>query len=389
VQEGHLDDIPIRLFRVSFTGETGFEINLPPPDAQRVWDTLLEAGATPYGTDAMHELRAEKGYIVVGQETDGTVTPGDVGLAWTIPKSKRDFVGMRSLRQADLVRPDRKQLVGLKADVMLEEGAQVTEPERALPIGHVTSAYPNATLAHVAGGRERIGQMLQVPMGDRSIPVTVVDPVFYDKPGKQIRPRSVPLTDPLSAQASVPPPVPASISADGVSIVALAPATRLSIRAGTAASGIGAALGVLLPTVPCRSVITERAALWLGPDEWLIQAAEPFAALFALARKGAAEHPASIVDVSHRVLALEISGPFAAWCLNGFCALDLDPRAFPVGMCTRTVLGKAEIMLWRIAPEVFHIHAARSFFPYVWACLRQAVHALLADAQLATVAPPR
>ncbi len=387
VREGHLDDIPIRLFRVSFTGETGFEINLPPPDAQRVWDTLLEAGATPYGTDAMHELRAEKGYIVVGQDTDGTVTPADVGLAWTIPKSKRDFVGMRSLRQADLARPYRKQLVGLNADVVLEEGAQVTEPDRAEPIGHVTSAYPGVALALIAGGRERIGQTLHVPMAERTIPVTVVDPVFYDKPGKQLRPRSVPMTDPLSAQAAAPQPAPAPIVADGVSIVALAPATRLSIRAGTAASGIGAALGVLLPTVPCRSVITERAALWLGPDEWLIQAAEPAAALIALARKGAAEHPVSIVDVSHRILALEITGPFAAWCLNGFCALDLDPRAFPVGMCTRTVLGKAEIMLWRIAPELFHVHAGRSFFPYVWACLRQSVQALTADAQLAPVAP--
>jgi len=151
------------------------------------------------------------------------------------------------------------------------------------------------------------------------------------------------------------------------------PGTRLSIRAaGAAASGIGAALGVLLPTVPCRSVITERAALWLGPDEWLIQAAEPAEALIALARKGAAENPASIVDVSHRDLALEITGPFAPWCLNGFCALDLDPRVFPVGMCTRTVLGKAEVVLWRTGAERFRLDVARSFAPYVWACLEEA-----------------
>jgi heterotetrameric sarcosine oxidase gamma subunit len=140
--------------------------------------------------------------------------------------------------------------------------------------------------------------------------------------------------------------------------------------AGTA---IGLALGVLLPTVPCRSVIVrDRAALWLGPDEWLAIAPEGASDLAAQARKATADHPASIVDVSHRSRTLEITGPRAALCLNAFCALDLDPSAFPVGMCTRTRLGQAEIVLWRIAPEVFHLDVARSFVPYVWACLEEA-----------------
>ncbi|HVY16931.1 MAG TPA: sarcosine oxidase subunit alpha family protein [Rhodopila sp.] len=382
VREAHFDSIPIRLFRAGFTGEAGFEINLPPPDAQRVWDTLREAGATPYGTDAMHVLRAEKGYIVVGQETDGTVTPDDVGLAWMIPKGKRDFVGMRSLRQSDLKRADRKQLVGLKAEATLEEGAQITEPGGGFPLGHVTSAYPGIALALLQGGRARVGEALQVRRGKEAIPVTVVAPIVYDKPGERLRPTPVPVTDPLSvrpAETRVP-PVP--VSTADVGMVALAPATLLSLRAGAAAAGIGMALGVLLPTVPCRSVITERAALWLGPDEWLIQAPEPAEGLIALVRKGAGDHPISVVDVSHRTLALEIAGPLADWCINGFCALDLDLRVFPVGTCTRTVLGKAEIMLWRIAPEVFHVHAPRSFFPYVWACLRQAALSLGGDARL-------
>ena len=80
----------------------------------------------------------------------------------------------------------------------------------------------------------------------------------------------------------------------------------------------------------------------------------------------------SVVDVSHRSRTLEITGTRAAWCLNAFCALDLDLRAFPVGMCTRTLLGKAEVVLWRIAPEVFHLDVGRSFVPYVWACLEEA-----------------
>ena len=88
--------------------------------------------------------------------------------------------------------------------------------------------------------------------------------------------------------------------------------------------------------------------------------------------KAAGDHPAAAVDVSDQSRTLELSGPNAARCLNAFCALDLDAAAFPVGMCTRTLLGKAEILLWRMAPEVFHISVARSFMPYVWACLEEA-----------------
>ena len=177
VREGHIGDVPLRLFRVSFTGETGFEINVPPDHAQRVWDTLQQQGVTPYGTDAMHLLRAEKGYIIVGQETDGTVAPDDVGLGWTIRGP--DFVGMRSLSLPDIRRRDRKQLVGLEPvdpAMMLEEGAQVValpspgpagataHPDEAsqrgsLSLGHVTSCYHSPTLgrgfalALLTGGR--------------------------------------------------------------------------------------------------------------------------------------------------------------------------------------------------------------------------------------------
>jgi sarcosine oxidase subunit alpha len=377
VRETHIGDIPIRLFRVSFTGESGFEINLPPGQAQRVWDTLRQKNVIPYGTDAMHLLRAEKGYIIVGQETDGTVTPGDVGLGWTI--GGNDFVGRRSLSLPDLRRPDRKQLVGLLTDdpgIMLEEGAQVTTDES---IGHVTSAYRSPTLnrtfalALVAGGRSLIGAKRQIRMPNGTIDVTITEPVFYDKPATRLRPRPTPRPAGESLLPATGQPVPIARACEAVQLTALAPTTRLSIRAGsTVGTAIGLALGVLLPTVPCRSVIArDRAALWLGPDEWLIVAPETASDLAAQAAKAAGGHPVSIVDVSHRSKTLEITGPRAAWCLNAFCALDLDARAFPVGMCTRTLLGKAEIVLWRIAPEVFHLDVGRSFVPYVWACLEE------------------
>jgi sarcosine oxidase subunit alpha len=381
VQEGHIGDVPIRLFRVSFTGEAGFEINLPPDQAQRVWDTLLGLDVTPYGTDAMHVLRAEKGFIIIGQETDGTVTPDDLGLGWTIARSKGDFIGKRSSMLPDLCRPGRKQLVGLlpldPAEVP-EEGVQITEAKGGPSIGHVTSAYYSPTLrrgfalALLANGRMRIGETVRLAMPWKVIEAKIARPVLMEPPVRMTGPSS--RVDPaeLVPRGISEPPV--ARQSTLVRMSALAPATLLSIRAGTAsATGIGMALGVLLPTVPCRSVIgRDRAALWLGPDEWLIQAPEGAGELAERARTGAGDHPASVVDVSHRSRALEITGPYAARCLNAFCALDLDLHAFPVGMCTRTLLGKADIVLWRIAAEVFHVDVMRSFMPYVWACLEEA-----------------
>ena len=403
VCETCIGDIPIRLFRVSFTGESGFEINLPPNQAQRVWDTLLSRGATPYGTDAMHRLRAEKGYIIVGQETDQTVTPHDVGLR--IPTAAgTDFIGARSLSMPDMRRPGRRQLVGLlpgEPAMVLEEGAQVTAGDarlagsgpswrtaRPTAIGHVTSSYASTTLkrsfalALVEDGRTLIGSTLRVPIHGGMAKVLVTDPVFVDKAGERLRPRTLP---PVQAEPLLPAIGPQALVArpcDSVQLTMLASTTRISVQAGPAAgTAIGFALGVLMPTVPCRSIIArDRAALWLGPDEWLIVApdeappAQGLAAqgLAAQAAQAARDHPVSILDVSHAAQTLELTGRRAAWCLNAFCALDLDPRAFPVGMCTRTVFGKAEILLWRIAAEVFHLHVPRSLVPYVWACLEEA-----------------
>ena len=129
---GHICGVPMRLFRVSFTGELGFEVNVPADFGHAVWQAIFAAGEpygiTPYGTESMHVLRAEKGYIIVGQDTDGTVTPDDVGLAWAIGKNKPDFVGKRSLSRPAMSAPDRRQLVGLLTEDparVLEEGAQV------------------------------------------------------------------------------------------------------------------------------------------------------------------------------------------------------------------------------------------------------------------------
>jgi sarcosine oxidase subunit alpha len=201
--EGRICGVPMRLFRVSFTGELGYEINVPADYGRAVWEAVFAAGAphgiTPYGTETMHVLRAEKGYIIVGQETDGTATPNDVGLGWTIGKAKKDFVGKRSLARPAMAAADRRQLVGLltvQSDIMLEEGAQiVADPSEPVPmtiLGHVTSSYWSVALGRsialgmVKAGRSRIGTTLHVPMPDRTIAVQVAQPLFYDPSGARL-----------------------------------------------------------------------------------------------------------------------------------------------------------------------------------------------------------
>jgi sarcosine oxidase subunit alpha len=204
VARGRICGAPMLLFRVSFTGELGFEVNVPADYGQAVWEAIHAAGQefdiTPYGTEAMHILRAEKGYIIVGQETDGTVTPDDAGLSWAIGKTKPDFVGKRSLQRPAMTATDRKQLVGLSTTdphVVLDEGAQVMlgRGQRApvRPIGHITSSYHSAVLgrsialALVSAGRNRLNETLYIPTASGTdIPAKVVSPVFYDPEGARL-----------------------------------------------------------------------------------------------------------------------------------------------------------------------------------------------------------
>lgn len=155
--------------------------------------------------------------------------------------------------------------------------------------------------------------------------------------------------------------------------IALPFATRFVLRGGSEVVGpVGSAFGVMPPTRPLSSA-TEgpRAALWQGPDEWLLIAdgdAGDLAAKLGAALTGLFH---SLVDVSHRQTAIEVLGPGAARMLNASVPLDLDLSAFPVGMATRTLLMKAEVGLWRREAERFHLEVARSFCPYVAAVLDQ------------------
>ncbi|MEU1106083.1 sarcosine oxidase subunit alpha family protein [Streptomyces tibetensis] len=193
--------VPARVCRISFSGELAYEINVSGWYGLAVWERVHEAGQpygiTPYGTETMHVLRAEKGYIIVGQDTDGTVTPQDAGMSWVVSKQK-DFIGKRSFSRADTARVNRKHLVGLlprDRTTRLPEGTQLVAPDVSLErvpvpmLGHVTSSYHSAALgrpfalALVAGGRHRIGETLLAPVGGDLVPVEVADCVLYDPEG--------------------------------------------------------------------------------------------------------------------------------------------------------------------------------------------------------------
>ena len=193
------EDTPIRILRASFTGEMGYEIYVPSNQAVKIWEKIIsfgkEFGLMPYGTETMHLLRAEKGYIIVGQDTDGSITPLDLGLDWMIGKSKKDFLGKRSLIRSDTVRKDRKQLVGIlptNKNEKLEEGQHIIlDKEIRIPtpmLGHITSCYQSPTLGHnfalavIKNGQSLIGTKAFASTPElKTIEVEIVEPIFYDK----------------------------------------------------------------------------------------------------------------------------------------------------------------------------------------------------------------
>jgi sarcosine oxidase subunit alpha len=201
-KNSRIGKIKCRVMRISFTGEHSYEINIQANYGKSVWEKCMEAGKefniTPYGTEAMHLLRAEKGFIITGQDTDGTMTPIDLQMDWIVSKKKYDFIGKRSLYRSDTIRKDRKQLVGLITEdpkEVLEEGAQILSEINKKPVemlGHVTSSYysPNLNksiaLAVVKSGKQMMGQKLFVPMENKTINVTVTDSVFFDKENKRL-----------------------------------------------------------------------------------------------------------------------------------------------------------------------------------------------------------
>jgi len=201
--DGELAGIPVRAYRISFSGELSYEIAVPASLGRALWDKLLEAGAEfnvmPYGTEALHVMRAEKGFIMIGDETDGTVIPQDLGLNWAISKKKEDFLGKRAQLRSHMADPNRWKLVGLETldGAALPDGAYVpasgnnANGQRNTQ-GRVTSTYHSPTLgkgiamALVHNGPDRMGEVLEIPGTDgTTYKARICDPVFYDKDGEK------------------------------------------------------------------------------------------------------------------------------------------------------------------------------------------------------------
>ena len=202
-REGEVCGVKARIFRISFTGELSYEVNVPARYGRYVWEKFMEHGKkyniTPYGTETMHVLRAEKGFIIVGQDTDGSVTPSDMNMDWIVSKKKEDFLGKRSFTRSDTVRHDRKKFVGLLVNdkkTVLPEGSHIVEKALKQPpmkmLGHVTSSYYSPTLGYpialamLKDGFSKMGEQVVVPlMNGKIIEATVTDTIFYDKEGKR------------------------------------------------------------------------------------------------------------------------------------------------------------------------------------------------------------
>jgi sarcosine oxidase subunit alpha len=203
-KEAKVAGVPARIFRISFTGELSFEINVQANYGQYVWDKIFEHGKkynlTPYGTETMHILRAEKGFIIAGQDTDGSMTPFDLGMGWCVGKTKPfSYIGKRGMALEANQKNDRKQLVGLKTvdpKVVLPEGAQaVDDPNQPVPmtmLGHVSSSYWSATLnrsiamGYIRNGQQRMGEKVFYPLANgQVVEAEICSPVFFDPKGER------------------------------------------------------------------------------------------------------------------------------------------------------------------------------------------------------------
>ena len=201
---GTVCGVNARIMRISFSGELAYEINIEANYGRFIWDQVALAGKpwniTPYGTESMHVLRAEKGYIIVGQDTDGSMTPMDVNMNWILAKDKPfSYIGQRSFSIAALNSNDRLQLVGLltkDAQVVLPEGSHIIS-NKGISIGYVTSSYYSSALgrsialAQLKGGISKITEtvlvkIVQEKQGLKEIPCEVSSSVFYDAKGEKV-----------------------------------------------------------------------------------------------------------------------------------------------------------------------------------------------------------
>ncbi|MET3807259.1 sarcosine oxidase subunit alpha [Nakamurella sp. UYEF19] len=373
-----------RVARISFSGELAYEINVAWHEAAALWRAVWRIGSpiglTPYGTEAMHVLRAEKGYPIIGQDTDGTITPQDLGMSWVVSKKKADFIGKRSFAREENSRPDRKHLIGLLPQdktLLLPEGAQIVAlselPEPPVPmLGHVTSSYPSAALertfalALLKGGRDRIGSTVYVVVDDIPQPVTVTGPVLVDPDG--LRRDGDPDGDgaplPSAGITAALPVSPLAAYCDafatasqtagaGVRIAESPLTTQVLVRVTRGSAGAAAVTAVLGTDLPHRTgEVTysgSDAVLALGPDEFLVLAGPGHGADLELRLRAAlGAEPAAVTDVSATRTMIRVSGRNARRVLAHGLAIDL--HQLPESSCAQTLLAQCAVVVFSDGP---------------------------------------
>ena len=395
--EAHIDGVPVRVFRISFTGELSYEINIPACYGKWLFEKVFAAGAkygaTPYGTEGMHLLRAEVGYIIAGQDTDGTTTPLDLRMDWAVKKTG-DFIGKRSLSRSDTARSDRWQLVGLLSenpeDVLVEGSYLRDTPEENVPpmkkAGHVTSSYYSPVLKRafalglVERGGERIGETLYASWGKGTAKRVTITETDFLKDAKRPEPQPVDDAAPAPHAPSTPythgPLAHREAISGGGGAVALTPLPgrmRFILRGEAAVIGPKLAEhGVTLPQTACTMTQSDRARVfWLGPDEWMVLAAEDgqgahIADAIRTACEGAHHQ---LVDVSDYYAEIGVSGARAREVLAKLTTLDMHPRGFQAGQVKGSMFGRAPAIL-RLepdaVPEAFALTIRWSHADYLW-----------------------
>ncbi|HYP44943.1 MAG TPA: 2Fe-2S iron-sulfur cluster-binding protein [Propionibacteriaceae bacterium] len=376
-----------RVSRISFSGELAYEVNVSWDRAAALWQLVWmvgePVGLTPYGTEAMHVLRAEKGYPIIGQDTDGTVTPQDLGMSWVVSKKKPDYLGRRSHLRPENLRDNRKHLVGLlpqDPSVLLPEGSQLiaTDHVPAPPVpmlGHVTSSYASAALSRtfalalLAGGRDRVGSTVYVVVDGAAVPVTVAPPVLYDPDGHRRDGDSnvveMPLTTSAATEGARVSPLASYADAFGrlsarpgslVQIAEEPPQTLLNLRASPGSRAADALAGELGLSWPAQTNATsgqpDTQLLGLGPDEVLLVSLEPALELETRLRAALGDDATGVCDVTATRTTVRVSGPAARTVLSHGCALDLDEMA--AGSCAQSLLAQCAVILVVDGPEPGH-----------------------------------
>ena len=398
VQSAEIEGIEARIFRISFSGELSYEINVPAQYGLSLWEKIFEIGEpygiTPYGTETMHVLRAEKGFIIAGQDTDGSMTPADMDLAWCVRRNNDvDFVGRRSLALSDYQRSNRLQFVGLETRdplTVLPEGAQLlNERSKTVPApmqGYVTSSYFSATLgrsialAMVSGGHRRLGESLQCALHNgRFIEVKIVSSTFYDADTAAQK------VDESSDTNDVLPQVTSrvlsrtsyhetveeanrdheSISCelweDSRVVTLLGPSDSRE-QTSRSLDAVGT-----LPSEPCTwSSIDGVKVCWLGPNRWLTL--ERFGDDGTIDFDFGLSLPPDItfVDTTGNYTVFSLTGSSAKRLLQKSCSYDFHESVFSTNTCVLTTFARIQALVVSGENDGVELLVRRSYSDYAY-----------------------